>query len=57
MDDDLGVGARRQLDPAGHQSLAILGDGHGPRTVLDLKGSRHLAASQPTNYGVTVDGD
>ena len=57
MDDDLGVGARRQLDLAGHQGLATLGDGHGPRTVLDREGSRHLAASQSTDYRVAVDGD
>ena len=54
MHDDLGV---EPADLAGHQSLATLGDGHGPRTVLDPEGSCHLATSQPSYYRVPVDGD
>ena len=46
MDDDLGVRGPRELDLAGHQRLAVLGDGHGPRTVLDREGP---ATRQPVH--------
>jgi hypothetical protein len=57
VNHDLGVRTRRQPDPAGHQCLATVDDGYGPRTVLDRKGSRHLAPGQRPDQSVTVDSD